>query len=259
MKQDTTYGPPKEMFSAKQRPRRKNYGRNQKGEFDNEFMSDDEFQLDENDDGVNMARLRKYEVNKMKYYFAFVTCSKRKVAAKILDEFNNFELELTNLRLNLSIVPDDLEAPNTPRETATEIPVGFDFNASKISRALNHSTVRLSWDQNDPKRLSKLRSNYNQLLKSKGKKQKKFDTSDEDEAYKDLIAGSSDEEYGSEGSHVSRDQTHIEEMRKKLLQGISDIGTHKRNKDLKNSDSDESLEIKFGVGFGEDIGKKLLE
>jgi hypothetical protein len=48
-------------------------------------------------------------------------------------------------------------------------------------------------------------------------------------------------------------------MRKKLLQGISDIGTHKRNKDLKNSDSDESLEIKFGVGFGEDIGKKLLE
>ena len=89
-----------------------------------------------------MARLRKYEVNKMKYYFAFVTCSKR----KILDEFNNFELELTNLRLNLSIVPDDLEAPNAPRETATEIPIGFDFNASKISRALNHSTVRLSWD-----------------------------------------------------------------------------------------------------------------
>jgi hypothetical protein len=140
-----------------------------------------------------MARLRKYEVNKMKYYFAFVTCSKRKVAAKIHDEFNGFELELTNLRLNLSLVPDDLEAPNTPRDTANEIPVGFDFNASKISRALNHSTVRLSWDQSDPKRLSKLRSNYNQLLKSKGKKQKKFDTSDEDEAYKDLIAGSSDE------------------------------------------------------------------
>ncbi len=48
-------------------------------------------------------------------------------------------------------------------------------------------------------------------------------------------------------------------MRKKLLHGISDVGTQKRNKDLKNSDSDESLEIKFGVGFGEDIGKKLLD
>lgn len=164
-------------------------------------MSDDEFQLDENDDGVNMAKLRKYEVNKMKYYFAFVTCSKRKVAAKILDEFNGFELELTNLRLNLSIVPDELQVPNQPKDSATEIPAGFDFNALKISRALNHTTVRLSWDQSDPKRLSKLRSNYNQLLKSKGKKQKKFDTSDEDEAYKDLIAGSSEEGYGSEGSN----------------------------------------------------------
>ena len=146
MKQDTLYGPPKEMFTAKQQRRRKNYGRNEKGDLDNEFMSDDEFQLDENDDGVNMAKLRKYEVNKMKYYFAFVTCSKRKVAVKILDEFNGFELELTNLRLNLSIVPDDLEVPDEPRDTASEIPVGFDFNASKISRALNHSTVRLSWD-----------------------------------------------------------------------------------------------------------------
>jgi hypothetical protein len=43
MKNDTTYGPPKEMFSAKQKPRRKNYGRNEKGEIDTEFMSDDEF------------------------------------------------------------------------------------------------------------------------------------------------------------------------------------------------------------------------
>lgn len=43
MKNDTTFGPPKEMFNAKQKPRRKNYGRNEKGEIDNEFMSDDEF------------------------------------------------------------------------------------------------------------------------------------------------------------------------------------------------------------------------
>lgn len=89
----------------------------------------------------------------MKYYFAFITCNKRKVAAKIIDEFNGFELELTNLRLNLSIVPDDMIVPDPAKYTANEIPATFDFNASKISRALNHSTVRLSWDQSDPKRL----------------------------------------------------------------------------------------------------------
>jgi len=58
-----------------------------------------------------MAQLRKYEVNKMKYYYAVVVCDRRKTASKIIDEYNGFELELTNLRLTLSIVPDDLTFP----------------------------------------------------------------------------------------------------------------------------------------------------
>ena len=49
-------------------------------------------------------------------------------------------------------------------------------------------------------------------------------------------------------------------MRKKLLEGLNDFNTSKkRNKDIQNTDSDASIEIKFGVGFGEDIGQKLLE
>lgn len=58
-----------------------------------------------------MAQLRKYEVNKMKYFYAVVCCDKRKTATKIYNEFNGFELELTNLRLTLSIVPDELTFP----------------------------------------------------------------------------------------------------------------------------------------------------
>ncbi len=67
--------------------------------------------MDENDDGVNMAQLRKYEVNKMKYYYAVIVCDRRKTASKILDEYNGFELELTNLRLTLSIIPDSMVFP----------------------------------------------------------------------------------------------------------------------------------------------------
>ena len=67
--------------------------------------------MDENDDGVNMAQLRKYEVNKMKYYYAVIVCDRRKTATKILDEYNGFELELTNLRLTLSIIPDSMVFP----------------------------------------------------------------------------------------------------------------------------------------------------
>lgn len=58
-----------------------------------------------------MAQLRKYEVNKMKYYYAVIVCDRRKTASKILDEYNGFELELTNLRLTLSIIPDSMVFP----------------------------------------------------------------------------------------------------------------------------------------------------
>lgn len=107
-----------------------------------------------------MAQLRKYEVNKMKYFYAVVICDKRKTAKNIISEYDGFELELTNLRLNISVIPEDLEFPFPVKEEATEIPVGYSFNSSRISRALNHSTVRLSWDQTDPKRIEKLQSNY---------------------------------------------------------------------------------------------------
>jgi hypothetical protein len=49
-------------------------------------------------------------------------------------------------------------------------------------------------------------------------------------------------------------------MRKKLLGDVQNTGKdeYRRNKDIKGSDSDESLDVQFGIGFGEDIGKKLL-
>lgn len=54
--------------------------------------------------------------------------------------------------------------------------------------------------------------------------------------YKDLIAGSSDEsEYGDEANDEERDEKHIEEMRKKLLGGLSNtdsFGGIRRNKDI---------------------------
>lgn len=75
-----------------------------------------------------------------------VTCNKRKTAAKIIDEYNGFEFELTNLRLQLSCVDDALVVPSEAKEVATEVPPGYEFNASRVSRALNHSSVKLSWD-----------------------------------------------------------------------------------------------------------------
>ena len=154
MERDILYGPPKDMFKKKEG--KKLSRKENKRESRKEYRSDDEFALDENDDGENMAQLRKYEVQKMDYFYAIVHCNSSKTASKIIEENQDLELELTNIRLGLYIVEDSLEFPYEPTSVATEIPANYHFDASKISRALNHSTVKLSWDQTDPKRTAKL-------------------------------------------------------------------------------------------------------
>ena len=51
----------------------------------------------------------------MDYFYAVVYCNTRKTARKIIEENQDLEFELTNIRLNLYVVPDDLEFPYEPR------------------------------------------------------------------------------------------------------------------------------------------------
>lgn len=59
-----------------------------------------------------------------------------------------------------------------------------------------------------------------------------------------MIAGSSEEsEYGNEEhSDAEKNQAHIDEMRKKLLGGLTDSG--KRSKEIQGSDDNE-LDVQF--------------
>ena len=114
--------------------------------------------------------------------------------------------------------------------------------------------------------------------------------SDEEAAYRDLIAGSSsddelseneddldndDDDKGSkQGSAAQaklKELKRIEEMRLKLLGGLSASSKDKPVKkgevsggfeaesdDPMSDGAREELQVNFGVGFGEDIGKKLI-
>ena len=44
----------------------------------------------------------------MKYYYAVVHCNKSSTAKFLYDEYNGFEFENSNIRLNMSFIPDDL-------------------------------------------------------------------------------------------------------------------------------------------------------
>ena len=63
----------------------------------------------ENPQAYNQAMLRKYELQKMKYYYAVVTCNSKDTALYLYDEYNGFEFENTNVLLNMSFIADDIE------------------------------------------------------------------------------------------------------------------------------------------------------
>jgi hypothetical protein len=109
MKNDTLYGPPKDLFTesvANRSQVKRRARKNKNSEFDSD-QDRNEFMLDQNDDEENLAALRKYEINKMRYFYAIVTCNKRSTAANIYKEYNGFEFELTALKLTLSFVDEN--------------------------------------------------------------------------------------------------------------------------------------------------------
>lgn len=47
----------------------------------------------------------------MNYFYAVIHCDSKKTAKKIYKEYNGYEFELTNLRINLSFISDSLKFP----------------------------------------------------------------------------------------------------------------------------------------------------
>ncbi len=147
MKNDTLYGPPKDVFvddetAAKKKKKKR-------------MLNADPLEIEE-EQLFDQDKLRKYEIQKMKYYYAVIHCNSHETAEKIFNEYNNFEFELSNIRLNLSFIPDSLVFPQAVKETATSVPPDYEFKSiNRLNRALNHTKVNLTWDETDPKRLRK--------------------------------------------------------------------------------------------------------
>lgn len=102
MKKDTLYGPPKEIFDDDQEQAIKK----KKKKKHNEDPLDVEQEL-----AFDQDQLRKYEIQKMKYYYAVIYCNSPNTAEKIFNEYNNYEFELSSIRLNLAFIPESLTFP----------------------------------------------------------------------------------------------------------------------------------------------------
>ncbi|KAL1690187.1 hypothetical protein GGG16DRAFT_56176 [Schizophyllum commune] len=99
--------------------------------------------------------LRKYQLERLRYYYAIVECDTVDAASHIYAELEGTELERSANVFDLSFVPDGMTFDEEPRDEATnetDAPDAPYKAVDFVTDALRHSKVKLTWDEDDPER-----------------------------------------------------------------------------------------------------------
>ncbi|KAJ2546699.1 pre-rRNA-processing protein esf1 [Coemansia sp. RSA 1933] len=148
MAKEETEGPPREMFK---RPTEK-----ASAKLDEEEDSDDEKnelineQVQEEEE-IDHVAMRRYEIQKMRYYFAIVECDSVETAKAICTLCDGSEYESSANFFDLRYVPDEMAFDDAPRDEAMHVPEKYkplDF----VTHALMNSKAEISWDADAPSR-----------------------------------------------------------------------------------------------------------
>lgn len=100
------------------------------------------------EESFDIDKLRKYELEKMQYFYAIVTCDSVKTANHLYQECDGMELELSGCKIDLRFVPDSIEKfPYKPRDSCKEIPEMYLTKAGILNRTMNHTRVELTWER----------------------------------------------------------------------------------------------------------------
>ena len=143
-------GPPEGIFASRQ-------------EGGEESLSDSNSQDDEDeikksivkpDEGeeFDSAKLRQYQLERLRYFYAVLTFSSTPAAKAIYDAVDGTEYLSTANFFDLRFIPDETDfSTDKPREEREKIPDGYKPNEF-VTDALQHSKVKLTWDAEDVSR-----------------------------------------------------------------------------------------------------------
>ncbi|KJA29425.1 hypothetical protein HYPSUDRAFT_127220 [Hypholoma sublateritium FD-334 SS-4] len=104
------------------------------------------------EDEYDEDALRKYQLERLRYYYAIVTCDTVDAASHIYNELEGTELERSANVFDISFVPDEMTFDSEPRDEATDEANTTYKAVDFVTDALRHSKVKLTWDDDDPER-----------------------------------------------------------------------------------------------------------
>ena len=162
MDREEMEGPPKEIFGqrALQDQQDEQSSSSEQGDQEEEDDEDEDDEAEDEsikrsflkeDQGLefNSAKLRRYQLERLRYYYAVLNCSSVSVAEAIYNAVDGTEYLTTANFFDLRYIPDETAfEDDVPRDECERIPDGYRPNEF-VTEALQHSRVRLTWDADD--------------------------------------------------------------------------------------------------------------
>ncbi|KAJ1339964.1 hypothetical protein BSLG_005399 [Batrachochytrium salamandrivorans] len=192
------------------------------------------------DDGkeFNNNQLRKYQIERLRYYYAVVECDSVTTARALFEACDGTEYESSANFFDLRYVPNSMTFDDPPAFVAHAAPSVYE-PVEFVTQALQHSNVKLTWDTEDTERIRVTRRKFT-----------KDDLKDMD--FKAYIASSSDDE---DDLGDGEDADALRAKYQALLKGDSMNDAFGR----KDHDEDEGqeMEITFASGLSEKAAGRL--
>lgn len=254
MQQEEVEGPPKALFKK---------ARDDSDDDDSEADSEaedaaikKELLQEGNDQDFDSDALRKYQLDRLRYYYAVMTCSSPSTAQAIYEATDGTEYQSSSNVIDLRFVPDEITFDDEPRDQCNKIPESYK-PVEFVTNALQSSKVKLTWDMH-PEEASRKDSIKRAFRGSRA------DINDEDlRAYlagdsdsdEDIVGADGDDDDDANGDEPKLSKKELARKKMREALGLATEPVSKKSKD----EPVGGMEITFTPALTEGKTKKKKE